>query len=46
MGTNRLLLSHKEEWHKVIYRHMTGARDYGKKKKKEVRLTQIFFSNK
>lgn len=33
MGTNRLLLSHKEECHRVIYRHMTGARDYGKQKK-------------
>lgn len=33
MGTNRLLLSHKEECHKVIFRHMTGVRDYGKQKK-------------
>lgn len=43
MGTNRLLLSHKEEWHKVIYRHMTGARDYGKKKKRSETHTNIFF---
>lgn len=44
VGTNRLLLTHKEEWHKVISRHMTRARDYGKQKKWDSH--KYFFPNK